>query len=129
VTGAGLQADLPLPQILSELTRKWDTYYILPEGASYAGDAEVLRFWRDLLGQNVIELADLGAVTETIALTVGLGEDAISLGDGLADLGDIGSDAGPAVSKALAAIGSPRTPAMISVSLDDLEGPSGNVRL
>ena len=94
VIGDGLQADLPLARIMRELTRKWDTYYILPEGASYAGDAEVLRFWRGLLGQNVIELADLGAVSETIALTVGLGEDAISLGDGLADLGDVGSDAG-----------------------------------
>jgi hypothetical protein len=129
VTGDGLQADLPLSRILGELTRKWDTYYILPEGASYVGDAEVLHFWRGLLGQNVIELADLGAVSETIALTVGLGEDTISLGDGLADLTDVGSAAGPAVSKALAAIGSSRAPAMISVSLDDLDGPSGNARL
>ncbi|HUZ56911.1 MAG TPA: hypothetical protein VMU94_30880 [Streptosporangiaceae bacterium] len=129
VIGDGLQADIPLAQIVGELTRKWDTYYILPEGASYVGDAEVLRFWRGLLGQNVIELADLGAVTETIALTVGLGEDAISLGDGLADLDDVGSDAAPAVSRALAAIGSARAPAMISVSLDDLDGPSGNVWL
>ena len=39
-----------------------------------------------LLGQNVIELADLDAVCETIALTVGLGEEAIDLDEGLADL-------------------------------------------
>ena len=129
VIGDGLQGDIPLGQIIGELTRKWDSYYILPEGASYVGDAEVLRFWRGLLGQNVIELADLGAVSETIALTVGLGEDAISLGDGLADLDDVGSDAAPTVSKALAAIGSARAPAIISVSLDDLDGPSGNMRL
>ena len=94
VIGDGLQADIPLAEIVAELTRDWDTYYILPEGASYAGDAEVLSFWRGLLGQNVIELADLDAVSETIALTVGLGEDAISLDDGLADLDDVGSDAG-----------------------------------
>ena len=129
VTGDGLQADIPLAQIIGELTRRWHTYYILPEGASYVGDPEVLRFWRGLLGQNVIELADLGAVSETIAVTVGLGEDAISLGDGLADLDDVGSHAAPAVSKALAAIGSAPTLAMISVSLDDLDGPSGNARL
>ena len=129
VTGDGLQADIPLARIVAEVTRKWDTYYLLPEGASYAGDAEVLRFWRGLVGQNVIELADLGAVTETIALTVGLGEDAISLGDGLADLDDVGSDAAPTVSKALAAISAVRAPAMISVSLHDLGRPSGNARL
>jgi hypothetical protein len=129
VIGDGLQADLPLAAIVAELTRKWDTYYILPAGASYAGDAEVLRFWRGLLGQNVIELADLDAVTETIALTVGLGEDAISLDDGLDDLDDVGSGAGPAVSKALAAIGSGRGALTIAVDLDDLDGPAGNIRL
>ena len=89
MTGDGLQADISLNDIVAELTRTWDTYYILPEGASYAGDREVLSFWRGLLGQNVIELADLSAVTETIALTVGLGEDAISLGDGVTDLDDV----------------------------------------
>jgi hypothetical protein len=129
VIGDGLQADVALAGIVAELTRKWDTYYFLPAGASYAGDAEVLRFWRGLLGQNVIELADLDAVTETIALTVGLGEDAISLDDGLADLDDVGSGAGPAVSNALAAIGSGRGALTISVDLDDLDGQAGNIRL
>jgi hypothetical protein len=129
VTGDGLQADIPLAQIAGELTRKWNAYYILPEGASYVGDPAVLRFWRSLLGQNVIELADLGAVSETIALIVGLGEGAITLGDEPADLDDVGSDAAPAVSKALAAIGPERAPAIISVSLDDLDRPSGIARL
>ena len=113
----------------AEVTAKWDTYYILPAGASYAGDPEVLGFWRELLGQNVIELADPDAVCETIALTVGLGEDAINLDDGLADLGDVGSAAGPAVSKALAVIGAGRAALEVAVAPDDLDGPSGNVRL
>jgi hypothetical protein len=128
VIGDGPQADIPLAAIVAELTRAWDTYYILPQGASYAGDSDVLSFWRGLLGQNVIELADLAAVSETIALTVGLGEDAIGLSDGLADLDDVGSDAAPTVSQALAAIGSSRSE-LISVALDDLDGPDGNVRL
>ena len=128
VIGDGLQADIPLEAIVAELTRAWDTYYILPDGASYAGDSEVLSFWRGLLGQNVIELADLAAVSETIALTVGLGEDAIDLNDGLDDLDDVGSDAGRTVSKALAAIGSSRSE-LICVALDDLDGQDGNVRL
>jgi hypothetical protein len=128
VIGDGPQSDIPLTDIVTELSRAWDTYYILPEGASYVGDREVLSFWRGLLGQNVIELADLGAVSETIALTVGLGEDAISLNDGLCDLDDVGSDAAPAVSKALAAIGSCRSE-LISVALDDLDGLDGNIRL
>jgi len=60
--------ELPQPvairNLVAQLTRRWDTYYILPEGASYVGDTEVLAFWRGLLGQNVIELSDLDAEIE-----------------------------------------------------------------
>lgn len=129
VIGDNLEGQVPLADLMTEVTRKWDTYYILPEGASYAGDNEVLGFWRKLLGQNVIELADLDAVCETIALTVGLGEDAIGLDDGLADLTDVGSAAGPAVSKALAVIGAGRGRLELAFAPDDLDGASGNTRL
>src|SRR5215469_1185965 len=71
VIGDEIGEPVPVAQLMAEVTTKWDTYYILPEGASYVGDAQVLGFWRDLLGQNVIQLADLDAVCETIALTVG----------------------------------------------------------
>ena len=101
--------ELPQPvairNLVAQLTRRWHTYYILPEGASYAGDGQVLGTWRRLLGQNVIELSDLDAVCETIALTVGLGEEAIDLDEGLADLQDVGSTAGSSVGRALAGIG------------------------
>ena len=105
--GDELPQPVPVRNLIAQLTRRWDTYYILPEGASYAGDGQVLGTWRSLLGQNVIELADLDAVCETIALTVGLGEEAIDLDEGLADLRDVGSTAGPTVGRALAAIGAP----------------------
>jgi hypothetical protein len=113
------------------VTRRWDTYYILPEGASYVGDDEVLSFWRKLLGQNVIELADLDAVSETIALTIGLGEDTVDLDTGLADLADVGSAAAPVVSKALAGI-SDRGALIAGDAPDasgDLDRSGGNVRL
>jgi hypothetical protein len=129
VIGDGLQADIPLASIVAELTRTWDTYYILPAGASYAGDTEVLDFWHAQLGQNVIELADLDAVCETIALTVGLGEDAIDLDDGLADLADIGSTAGPTVSRALAVISTGRGMLTITIPPAGLDDENGNVRL
>ncbi len=50
----------------------------------------MLNFWRGLLGQNAIELDDPDAVSETIALLVGLGEGAIDLEGGLADLAEAG---------------------------------------
>ncbi|HEY3883342.1 MAG TPA: hypothetical protein VGM12_32550 [Trebonia sp.] len=106
--GDDLPQPVPLRNLVAQLTRRWDTYYLLPEGASYAGDGQVLGMWRGLLGQNVIELADLGAVCETIALTVGLGEEAIDLADGLADLHDVGSPAGATVERALGGIGAYR---------------------
>ncbi|MER7132001.1 hypothetical protein [Streptosporangium saharense] len=102
VIGDSLRRDIPTKEIVAELTRIYDVYYILPAGASHAGDGQVLAAWRDLLGQNVLELDDLDAVCETIALTVGLGEDAIDLDEGLDDLDAMGSSAGKAVGRALA---------------------------
>jgi hypothetical protein len=103
--GDDLGEDVPLRQVVDEVTRRWDTYYLLPAGSHYAGNGKVLRFWRDLLGQNALELDDLDAVCETIALTVGLGEQAIDLDEGLADLDRSGSTAGRTVSRALAPLG------------------------
>jgi hypothetical protein len=129
VIGAGLQVNLPTTAITEELTRKWDTYYILPAGASHVGDSDVLGFWRGLLGQNVIELADTDAVCEIIALTVGLGEGAIDLGTGLDDLADVGSAAGPAVSMALATISADRGALTGAAPPGDLHDRGGNTRL
>jgi hypothetical protein len=126
--GDKLPQPVAVRNLVAQLTRRWDTYYILPAGASYAGDGQVLTSWRDLLGQNVIELADLDAVCETIALTVGLGEEAIDLAEGLADLRDAGSSAGSTVERALAAIGAghscPRAlPAPRTAGPEDGHGP------
>jgi hypothetical protein len=104
IIGDELSEDISTEAILAELKRRYHVYYILPEGSSYVGDASVLERWRNLLGQNVIELDDLDAACETIALTVGLGEDAIGLDDGLDDLADVGSTAGASVGRALAYI-------------------------
>ncbi|MEV2237615.1 hypothetical protein [Micromonospora sp. NPDC049891] len=97
-----LREDVPLRQIVDEVTRRWDTYYLLPAGSHYSGNRRVLDFWRGLLGQHALELDDLAAVCETIALTVGLGEQAIDLDQGLRDLDRSGSAATGTVSKALA---------------------------
>ncbi|WP_326826210.1 hypothetical protein [Streptosporangium sp. NBC_01756] len=126
VIGDRLGRDIAIKDIVAELTRKYDVYYILPAGASYAGDRQVLDAWRDLLGQNVLELDDLNAVCETIALTVGLGEDAISLDEGLSDLDELGSSAGTTVGKALARLD--RDTLVVAEGLD-LGGDSGVVRL
>lgn len=126
VVGEPLQRDIPLRELVTELTRIYDVYYILPAGSSYAGDDRVLTAWRELLGQNVLELDDLDAVCETIALTVGLGEDAIDLREGLDDLDELGSTAGTAVGRALARLD--RGTLVVADGLD-LDGDSGVMRL
>jgi hypothetical protein len=88
--------------IVAALTRTFDVYYLLPTAAGHGGNRDVLKRWRELLGQNVLELDDLDAVCETIALTVGLGEGTIDLDAGLDDLVEAGSAHRGTVGKALA---------------------------
>ncbi|MDP9848436.1 hypothetical protein [Streptosporangium lutulentum] len=126
VVGDRLRQDIPTKEIIAELTRMYDVYYILPAGASYAGDDQMLSAWRALLGQNVLELDDLDAVCEIIALTVGLGEDAIGLREGLDDLDELGSSAGAAVGRALAKLD--RGTLVVADDLG-LGGKSGVIRL
>lgn len=104
VLGETIEEDISVGAIVAELKEKFEVFYILPEGTSYAGDATVLSFWRGLLGQNVLQLDDLDAVSETIALTVGLCEGTIDMADGLADLVEVGSTASGSVSRALATL-------------------------
>jgi len=126
IIGDELMEPVPTGQIVAELRRMYDVYYILPAGAGYYGDKTVLGAWRKLLGQNVIELDDLDAACETIALLVGLGEEAIDLTEGLDDLRALGSEATGAVSKALARVGGGRGPAVVSaLPAADVDGGDG----
>ncbi|GAA1794635.1 hypothetical protein GCM10009682_15460 [Luedemannella flava] len=127
IIGDDLAEDISTEAIVAELQRRYHVYYILPAGASYAGDATVLDFWRGLLGQNVIELDDLNAVCETIGLTVGLEEGAIDLAAGIDDLADVGSTAGASVGRALARIGGGRRDVAVGSALTDADGPDGGV--
>jgi hypothetical protein len=105
VIGDEQMAHISVEEMVAELKEKYEVFYILPAGASHAGSVTILDFWRDLLGQNVLELEDLDAVCETIALTIGIAEDAIDLDEGLDHLAEIGSDAVGVVGKALAKVG------------------------
>ena len=102
VLGDELAEDIPIERIVAELRRKYEVFFIIPEDGYHAADPRLRDFWRRLLGQNVLFLDDLGAVSETIALTIGLSERAIDLAEGLEHLSEVGSEAGGSVSRALA---------------------------
>ncbi|TDC61737.1 hypothetical protein E1200_28315 [Actinomadura sp. GC306] len=131
VIGDELTEDVPIAEIVRELQRMYDVYFIIPEGAYHAGSRELRDFWQGLLGQNVLYLDDLDAVCETIALTVGLAEDAIDLAEGLDHLAEAGSDAGASVSRALAPLDASRAPVAVSATPPGLDGtgPAATTRL
>ncbi|XRQ03385.1 hypothetical protein ACN3XK_43185 [Actinomadura welshii] len=126
VIGDGPAEDVPLDAIVRELQRMYEVYFIIPEGASHAGSRELKDFWQGLLGQNVLHLDDLDAVCETIALTIGLAEDAIDLAEGLDHLAEAGSDAGASVSRALARLDASRAPVSVSPAPPGLDGPDAS---
>jgi hypothetical protein len=68
--GESLVKDIRLDTILREAAALWEVYFVVPDGATYAGDVEVMGFWRELLGDQVIELTDLSGVCELIARIV-----------------------------------------------------------
>ncbi len=84
-----LPEDIPVRHIVSELRQRYHVFYILPKGAAHGGERKMLDFWRDLLGQNVLQLDDPAAVCETIALAIGLSEGVIDVDEGAADLADL----------------------------------------
>jgi len=102
VIGDRIGEDIPVQRIVAELRRKYEVFFIIPEGGYHSADPRLRDFWRRLLGQNVLFLDDLGAVSETIALTIGMSEQAIDLAEGLGHLSEFGSDAGASVERALA---------------------------
>jgi hypothetical protein len=127
--GDRIPEDIPIKQIVRELKERYDVYFIIPAEGYHSADPRLLKFWRDLLGQNVIQLDDLDAVCETIALTVGLAEEAIDLEEGLEHLEEVGSHAAGSVSRALARFDTGRV-ATASAPLDLDGGPlRGTTRL
>ncbi|HEY1486589.1 MAG TPA: hypothetical protein VGF84_10820 [Micromonosporaceae bacterium] len=129
IIGDQLGEDIPTEAIVAELRRTYDVYYILPSGSSYAGSSVILDYWRGLLGQNVLELDNLDAVCETIALTVGLGEGSTDLAGGIDDLADIGSSAATSVSTALARLAKGTVAAGPRLPDLDLAGTGGVKRI
>lgn len=81
--GDPLQEDLPLDQLVAEVKSRYHVYYLLPGGASYGGDKQIVDFWHMHLGPaNVIKLETPEDTSECIALTIGVNEGAITMNDG-----------------------------------------------
>lgn len=103
VIGDRLQSDIPVEDILGELDARFDTYFILPNLTSYYNDPKIFGRWKELLGQNALRLEDPAGISELIAATIGLGEEAVDLGGIARDLRDAGrGEVSGSVTRALA---------------------------
>ncbi|QBD74626.1 hypothetical protein EPA93_00915 [Ktedonosporobacter rubrisoli] len=89
--GDKLPEDVSLPQIISEVQQRYHLFFIFPLNANHGHDERIKDFWRNILGQHVIFLDDENSVSETIALAIGLTEDAINLAEGAEDLSKAGA--------------------------------------
>lgn len=106
VIGDQADSDLRTDSIYRAVQERWETFFILPRQTSYYDDREVNAHWRDLLGERFLKLEDPAAVADLIALTIGMTEGRVDLGQGLADLGDEGHSAEQAaVARTLLAVG------------------------
>lgn len=92
--GDTLQADISTASIVSELREKWNVFFVIPQGASHSSSASLKDAWTSLLGpENVIVLSDTAAVSESIALAIGLCEGSVDLAGGAAHIKDAGASA------------------------------------
>lgn len=103
VIGDKLQADVPMSELLVDLQRLYDVYFILPKMTSHWNTPEVREHWGDLLGQNVLRLEDPAGICELIASTIGVAERRVELTalEGELELAGASSSVAQAVGRAL----------------------------
>lgn len=90
--GTRLEKDIPIAAVFAKLQEQFHTFFILPKGASHGGDKSVIAHWKKLVGEeNVIELDDASAISETMALQIGLCEGSTDVDSASKDLVDSGS--------------------------------------
>jgi hypothetical protein len=112
VFGDVLEEDVPIQALVREAREKWELFFVIPKLSSYYDDPRILNCWRGLFGQNVFRLEDPAGISELIASTIGLAEDAVKVADLAGDLDSAGVKPGivKAVSSALLSAGAATVP-------------------
>jgi hypothetical protein len=129
--GDELEADVPTEQVVVDLQRQYDVYFLFQQQSShrYMQD-DILKTWRKLLGENVLVLEDPTNVCEFISMLHGAraGADLDGLVD---DLDGTGLDraALSAAGKALALVGAGGAVATVEGGELDIADSAGAPRL
>jgi hypothetical protein len=89
IIGGKLQADLPIAELVAETSQRYHIYFVIPGGAAHGNDRRIVLFWEQLLGrEHVIQLPSPQDTAQSIAMTIGINEGAVSLDDAAGELRD-----------------------------------------
>lgn len=91
--GDPLQSDIPVENVIAQLQKTFQIYFILPRMTSHWNNPAVYGRWVELLGQNVLRLQEPAGVCELIASTIGIAEGKVDLNRLCGDLEAAGSPA------------------------------------
>ncbi len=75
--GDKIKEDIPIEAMIREVSEKYEYFHIVPTNSSHGRSPDIREHWQGLLGERVLMLEDEWAVSEAIALTIGLCEGAI----------------------------------------------------
>lgn len=92
--------EISTSEIVRVLNEKYETFILIPTGASNSGNSYIKKKWTDLFGQNVVEIKNNDEIAEAIAGLIGMCEGY--------DVNSVVSDTGAsaALSKELTTVGS-----------------------
>lgn len=72
--GESVQADIPTSELVIELKKKYDVYFIIPKLTNHYDDPAIYSGWVKYLGQNVLRLDEPSGICEMIASTIAIAE-------------------------------------------------------
>jgi hypothetical protein len=109
--GDGLEEPISIEAIIAEARQRYDIFLIRPLHTQHGRNNYVRQIWQRLLGADrVLELEDESAISETIALAVGLCEGKITRSEGYEDLAGIDPKKAASAIAAVSVLGSPTPP-------------------
>ena len=74
ITGIELADDIPTKDVIEELRKKFEIFWIMPSGTSHWDDAHIISTLKGYFGSRYLRLEDVECITETIASIIALGE-------------------------------------------------------
>lgn len=96
IFGASIEADLSIEECLAQAQERWEIFHIHAEDGSYPSTGrgtDIVRRWRELLGERLVLVQDSNLVCEVIAGLILMLEQAADLDRVVKDVGVKGRDA------------------------------------